>query len=266
MNIVFLMTVLTVSSDSVDIDNYWSEDFDSSRNCESSKDVRELGVMSQCVTQSITDSGDEAAFLLCVHALNEDLVKLCGDSDVLEPGKLLYCKSRGLIQCCFKDHQCDTWKAMNDKMFIKAKDFLVNSSGFLEHQVKKLGYKTCHRLNSSDASICAKDCDNQRKGKFAEECRGKGGLFKCCIRRDKRSCHNCRFCCTLPMCSVAPGGKTGTTFEDEHLDLEDQKNEETAVGKFFSLLHRYKTDDYYCIKPNSNKDPQKWEQYNMDDY
>ena len=264
MNLILLMPLFTVSLTSVE--DYWSEDFDSSKNCESSKDVKELEKgASQCQTKLIQDD-DESAFLSCVQSLNQELVKMCGDSDVKEAGKLLYCKIRGTIQCCFKDHECDNWNAMNDKIFIKAKEYLVNTSGFLDHQVKRLGYKTCHHLNSLDATKCAKDCKKLKKEKFAKECEAKGGLFKCCIRRDKRFCHNCRFCCTLPMCSVNSSGKTGTTFEGENIELKNQKNKETAVGKYFSNLHRYKTDDYYCLKPDSNKDPQKWEQYDPEGY
>ena len=76
-------------------------------------------------------------------------------------------------------------------------------------QVRPMGYKTCHNLNSSlDSTVCAKDCDRQKKGKFFEECKvsislsflfwfwfskEKGGLWKCCIRRDAAFCHECRW-------------------------------------------------------------------------
>ena len=57
-----------------------------------------------------------------------------------------------------------------------------------------MGYKTCHVLNSSlDATVCAKDCDRLKKQDFATKCRDKGGLFKCCIRRDAAFCHECRY-------------------------------------------------------------------------
>ena len=57
-----------------------------------------------------------------------------------------------------------------------------------------MGYKTCHALNSSlDSTICAKDCDRLKKHKFAKDCKNRGGLYKCCIRRDKAFCHECRY-------------------------------------------------------------------------
>ena len=57
-----------------------------------------------------------------------------------------------------------------------------------------MGYKTCHVLNSSlDATVCAKDCDSLKKQDFATNCKAQGGLYKCCIRRDKAFCHECRY-------------------------------------------------------------------------
>ena len=250
-------------------DDYWSKKFDRLKNCESEDEVNVLRKgASQCRNITIKASGDKAAFLTCVKYMNQALVKLCGDSDVKEPGKLLYCKNRGVIHCCFKDHKCETWATIygDFNMFNKARDYLLNTTGFLDHQVKRLGYKTCHHLDSLDATKCADDCNEQRKGTFAKECEEKGGLFKCCIRRDKRFCDKCRFCCTLPMCSMDPGGEKGTTFEGEHLELKDQSNEKTAVGNYFSTLHRFMTDDYYCLKPDDKKDPKYWEQYDMESF
>ena len=68
------------------------------------------------------------------------------------------------------------------------------------------------------------------------------------------------------MCVKLPGGKEGTHFESINLKLEDQTNTETAGEIFFSTGHRYKSKDYYCLKPDSNKDPEKWEQYQMEKY
>ena len=60
--------------------------------------------------------------------------------------------------------------------------------------MKPMGYKTCHALNTSlDASICAKDCERLEKHKFAKDCKHRGGLYKCCIRRDAAFCHECRY-------------------------------------------------------------------------
>ena len=63
-----------------------------------------------------------------------------------------------------------------------------------QNQIRPMGYKTCRVLNSSlDATVCAKDCDRLKEQDFATKCRDKGGLYKCCIRRDAAFCHECRY-------------------------------------------------------------------------
>ena len=59
------------------------------------------------------------------------------------------------------------------------------------------------------------------------------------------------------MCTINPGGKELTFFENIILKLEDQNNTEKASEIYFINGHRYKSDDYYCLKPESNKDPNK---------
>ena len=72
---------------------------------------------------------------------------------------------------------------------------MTNPKLYLDKWIRPMGYQTCHILNSSlDATICAKDCDRLARHKFAKECQARGGLYKCCIRRDKAFCHECRFC------------------------------------------------------------------------
>ena len=56
---------------------------------------------------------------------------------------------------------------------------------YMEGVLLQSGYKTCHYLGSSlNASNCADDCNKLEKEDFAKDCELKGGLFKCCIRRD----------------------------------------------------------------------------------
>ena len=188
------LLINSVSSLTATVKDYWSEDFDSSKNCESKEEVKKLQNQqgNQCNTENIQNDGDEAAFKTCVRHLNKELGRICERSKVLHPGKLLYCKDRGQINCCFKDQKCANWLSINNEMAQKAKNFLENTTGFLDFQINKMGYKTCHRLESLDATKCAKDCEEQEKGKFAEKCKEKGGLFKCCIVRDKEFCHECR--------------------------------------------------------------------------
>jgi hypothetical protein len=193
------------------------------------------------------------------------LQKKCEYSKIKNAGELLYCKQRGVVTCCFANESCDSWPSLQNKIYTNAREYLINKTDVLNKLVKSMGYKTCHHLNSLDASQCADDCKKLENEKFAKTCKSKGGLFKCCIRRDKRSCHECRYCCTLPMCTMPPGGKEYTEFDGlEDLKLVSQKNVLKANDLFFSTEHIYKDDDYHCLKPDSHKKKEKWRKYDMD--
>ena len=103
-----------------------------------------------------------------------------------------------------------------------SRKYLTDPEAYIQSQIS-MGYSTCHALNSSlDArvcnkqtnkhtnkqtnkqtktarsviflsQICLKDCQKLGRQQFARDCRGGGGFFKCCIRRDAAFCHECRF-------------------------------------------------------------------------
>ena len=64
----------------------------------------------------------------------------------------------------------------------KAVGFMMNPQSFLTHLVQNAGYDTCRRTKEYDAEQCHQDCQELEKSNFAETCREKGGLYKCCIR------------------------------------------------------------------------------------
>ena len=129
------------------------------------------------------------------------------------------------------------------------------------------GYKSCHSIDSLDATKCAEDCKEFEKQEFAKNCTENGGLFKCCIRRDKMFCHECRFCCTLPMCTFSPGTNANTDFDMERkIALKDQETKIRADSLFFSDEHIYKKPDYHCLKPDSHEDPKKWHKYEAEGF
>ena len=247
--------------------DYWSESFDSSKECISEDQVKSLSKSTdECKSVRIRDDGEKETFILCKTYLFSALQKKCETSRVKDASELLYCKERGVIHCCVKNEKCDTFEVINKNIYVKAKEYLNNTTGFINNLVESVGYKTFHPLKNLDATNCATDCKDQEDGEFAQNCTKSRGLFKCRIRRDKRFCHECRFCCTLPMCVKIPGGKEGTHFEKVDLKLEVQENTKTAGELFFSNGHRSKSEDYYCLKPEPNKDPKKWEQYQMEKY
>ena len=157
----------------------------------------------------------------------------------LQVGELLYCNNRGMTSCCFVNEKCGgNWDTINDEMTQKAVDFLQNPKVFVTDLVKKAGYDTCHRTEEYDADQCHQDCQEQEKSDFARNCTKDGGLYKCCIRwiylsilmllhhfffrRDKVFCHECRFCCTLSVCT----DKQGKSYYRDSLDkpLNGSKN------------------------------------------
>ena len=112
---------------------------------------------------------------------------------------------------------------MNDKMFNKSMAFLKKPKRFIRKKIKEdMGYDTCHRTKDYDASKCHKDCVKLEESKFARNCTANGGLYKCCIIRDKKFCHECRFCCTLSVCTTPDGSyfKDSSIREAQYLLLK----------------------------------------------
>lgn len=67
-------------------------------------------------------------------------------------------------------------------LFGKAEKFLKDPKKFLADMVTKTGYDTCHQTVEYDAKVCEQDCKRLENSEFAQACRKKNGLFKCCIR------------------------------------------------------------------------------------
>ena len=248
--------------------DYWSNDFDPSKDCESQDLIDTLlrKEPSQCEDVPKKQYGDQKAFGLCKTRLTIRLQKICDFSSVEKAGDLIYCQLRGIIRCCFVKHKCVIWKEQENFDFKLAKRYLKDKHGFVKSLVKSSGYKTCHPLKSLDTSKCAKDCEKLAEEKFAQNCTSNGGLFKCCIRRQTVECHECRYCCTLPMCTQPPGDISSTVFDGlPDLELDNQKNKFRANDIFFSTEMLYK-NDYRCLKPDSHKNPKKWQTYEIEAY
>ena len=136
----------------------------------------------------------------------------------------------------------------NDKMYDKALKYQSNPKKHLKSLIKDVGYDTCHQIKGYDASKCHKDCKKLEKSKFAKDCKNKSnGVFKCCIRRDKEFCHECRFCCTLSVCTTG----NGTYFKDSKELNNAQPLSQQLSGKagFQVDIKLYKSPDYRCLKP-----------------
>ena len=153
-------------------------------------------------------------------------------------------------------------------MFQKALFFKNHTKLFLSNW-ENLGYDSCHKIDEYDVSKCHKDCKKQEKSKFAKKCKKDGGLYKCCIRRDKAFCHECRYCCSLSVCTMKDG-ITYYKFTNATLDKKVGKNHlEGAPGAnhgFSTDDRMYKNYDFRCLKPKSGVDSSKWPHYEMKGY
>jgi len=263
---LFLST-FWASDASAQSDDYWSDNYDLEKNCNSEEIISQLDTETQCVENMITDPAE--AIENCKIELYRKAASLCKATRIKSSGEMLYCKDRARTSCCFHKHECEgSWAAISSQMGQKAEAYLTDKDEFFK-TMKSNGYKTCHPLGGYDASICHADCQEFEKSELADQCKQKGGLFKCCIRRDKAFCDECRFCCTVPFCSH-PTNETEIVahFGESNLPTEegDQPNKVTAIEMLRSRESMYKGEDQRCLKPDSHKDPAKWEHYDPDDF
>ena len=80
-----------------------------------------------------------------------------------------------------RNETCKNWDGIQDKLYTKSKEYLDNTHQVLGRLMAD-GYKTCHHINSLDATICANDCKKFEHSEFAKNCTENEGFFKCCIR------------------------------------------------------------------------------------
>ena len=86
------------------------------------------------------------------------------------------------------------------------------------------------------------------------------------FRRDKEFCHECRFCCTLSVCTI--GDKH--IFKDSKNDTEKIKSQKSgailAKTGFLTDMKMYKAPDFRCLKPKKRLSPSKWPHYYMPEF
>ena len=85
------------------------------------------------------------------------------------------------------------------------------------------------------------------------------------FRRDKEFCHECRFCCTLSVCTDA----LGTTFRDSGAELnktaaQPRGGREVSAKMGYQVdMKLYKANDYRCLKPIAGRPSIEWPHYYM---
>ena len=89
-------------------------------------------------------------------------------------------------------------------------------------------------------------------------------IFYIFSRRDKEFCHECRFCCTLSICT----NKDGTTFKESE-NYEENVNRDGKIDARYNYRtdqRLYKKSDYRCMKPSNRTKPEKWSYYDMEGF
>ena len=151
------------------------------------------------------------------------------------------------------------------------KNFYSGTSGLTPVSLKSwegLGYDTCHKIVGYDAQKCHEDCKQLEKSDFANRCREDGGLFKCCIRRDKEFCHECRFCCTLSVCTTSKGTRyrmTEKSLKNLRASVVDAGTPNAVSGFSLDIPMIY-FFDYRCLKPKNGIPSEQWPHYEMDGF
>ena len=84
------------------------------------------------------------------------------------------------------------------------------------------------------------------------------------FRRDAAYCHECRFCCTLSICTTPQGSYYRDSQTDNISSSKDQKV--NAKFGFETDLKMWKHYDYRCLKPRKNLNPENWPHFEMQGY
>ena len=86
-----------------------------------------------------------------------------------------------------------------------------------------------------------------------------------CFRRDKEYCHECRYCCTLSICTTA----AGTIYHNTNKTLKKVQikgllnGAPTASVGFSTDKLMWKSYDFRCLKPKEGVPTEKWPHYEM---
>ncbi|XP_023340366.1 uncharacterized protein LOC111710494 isoform X2 [Eurytemora carolleeae] len=138
-------------------DEYWSEDYDSGKNCKDENLIVEINKNAEpgfCEAE-LGKLNDTKVFQSCKLKLSRTLAGRCQSTAIDKPGTLLYCENQKWTICCSHDYKCvKDWLSISDNFSTTAATYLKNKDKWLEGEKSK-GYETCHALYSSlDPSIC----------------------------------------------------------------------------------------------------------------
>ena len=84
------------------------------------------------------------------------------------------------------------------------------------------------------------------------------------FRRDKEFCHECRFCCTLSICTTSEG-----TFYRDSENISNAQNSHQHIDAqmgFSTDSKMWKNHDNRCLKPKKDLKAKDWPHYEMNGY
>merc|ERR1719239_1180178 len=279
-SILFILTVSLISKlTKGQGSDYWDEDYDKDKNCASEdlimtlsgkSNTEPLSHQKQCVTNTMEDPSQ--AIEDCKRTLTQKVLRPCmaNTNNITKTGELLYCHSRATTTCCIHNFTCNGYKETNENLKYAAASYMTDKVLYLEKEVNKRGFHNCYPISGLDAKKCAEECKSLlQSSPLLDHCKKKGGLLKCCVRRDKVFCDECRYCCTLPFCSYK--GEHGEIIvEGENIlianKIEDQEIGTLAVYELRATNSFYKGYDNRCLKPDDNKPAEKWDHYDPDEF
>merc|ERR1719153_1008949 len=124
---IILSVILLFKLQDVISTDYWTDDFDASKNCDNEEEMARLSNLTptQCVRVQVIDD-EEKAFLQCKAILGGKIQEKCKDKKINNPGRLFYCKDRGHITCCHRNTTCFSWNNIQTQLYIDAKEYLMN--------------------------------------------------------------------------------------------------------------------------------------------
>ncbi|XP_023347884.1 uncharacterized protein LOC111716641 [Eurytemora carolleeae] len=262
--------------------DYWVEDYIQENNCLNKEVFQNNGSVCAAVEIRNTDKDGESnkALSKCKDVLSLKLFEICIHTRLIQGGNLTYCNNGDFsFHCCATNYQCeDDWKGLTERNTAKAVQFLQDKETFLQRKVETQGFKTCHPIVGNNASICHEDCKLFENSTFNRQCKSRGGLLKCCIRREKVFCNECQYCCTVPFCSwnsrnvIQLAGEHDFVEEDIYAPIVETKPAPLKVGvqaedMLSSLNLFYKGgSDTRCLKPDQTKNSSEWDHYLPEDF
>jgi len=246
----------------------WKLEADPEINCSGEEDMQKIQqktMNGQCVKyENVTQLETVSKCHTDLWNILVDTCKDHGGPSESSHGSLLYCMKDNVLNCCFHKAKCaGAWDSKGLDLSLAAEEYLRskdNKSVSLKRQ-EDLGFDKCHHLGESlDSTVCQTDCLNSHNSTFAQACRSKKGFFKCCVRRSSGGCHECRFCCSMFMCSFSErDGKVRTEISELMAIRKTTSAAELYFPDFIAPAKSY--ENFGCLNPRSHDEPEQWGTY-----